>query len=446
VHGDFRPGRRLLRSGTVTVAEEIQLLLSPRGRADPYPIYARLREHGPIVRVQDGLYVVVGFDAVDRLLRDSRLLVQDRDRADRVMPGRVRGPALVAIEQSMVKTNPPGHHRMRRLAAVAFTARRVAALEDTVATHATALAGYLGHLGRSGDPVDFMAEFARPLPARVVSTVLGVPAIDQEWFRERAEAITAIVELQLQAPDTHAADRAATELRSYFADLVRQRRAAPKDDLTTTLVQAYDADAGTDRAAGVDGTEAFDELIGNLILLLVAGLETTSGLLGNGLAILLRHPEAAARLRADPGLAGAYLQEILRLDSPTQLTSRWTPEGGTFDGVRIEPDTTLLLFMGAGNRDPQRFAEPDRFDPSRPDNQTLSFGAGPHYCLGAGLGRMVARIALPLVLERFPGLAPAGAPVRHDQLAFRRFASLALALSPQSARPGDGAAEPVRPG
>ena len=137
---------------------------------------------------------------------------------------------------------------MRRLAAAAFTTRRVAELEDTVRSHAATLAGYIGHLGRSGEPVDFMAEFARRLPARVTSTVLGVPAIDHEWFRERAEAVTTVVEPQLQAPDHKAADRAALELRSYFADLAGQRRAAPQDDLTSALVRGYD----TDQAEGLD--------------------------------------------------------------------------------------------------------------------------------------------------------------------------------------------------
>jgi cytochrome P450 len=168
--------------------------------------------------------------------------------------------------------------------------------------------------------------------------------------------------------------------------------------------------------------------LANLILLLVAGFETTTNLLGNGLHLLLQRPQHAARLRDDPELAPAFVEEILRYDSPVQLTERFAGVDAEVGGVPVPAGSELILFLGAANRDPQRFADPDRFDPDRPDNAVLSFGAGAHYCLGAPLARLEARVALPALLRRFPRIAPADEPTRRDRLTLRGWATLPVAL------------------
>jgi len=403
----------------VDVADAVGLLMTPEGRDDPYPTYDALRAHGPLVRVQDGFYVASGHAVIDEMLRDPRMRVTDGEFLGRIAPDLDPGLAVRSIGRSMLQTNAPDHTRMRRLAAGAFTARRVAALRDTVAAQATTLANYLGHLARSEPSVDFVAEFSYPLPVRVICSLLGVPAGDQAWFRERAGALTAVLEPVLAAGELHDADRAVAELESYFTDLVAQRRREPLDDLTTALVQAHD---------GNGATLAADELLANLVLLLVAGFETTTNLLGNGLVVLLRHPDLAARLREDPALAERYVEELLRFDSPVQLTTRWSREDASYAGVAVPAYSEVLVLLGAGNRDPVRFAKADRFDPAREPNHPLSFGAGAHYCLGAALARLEAQVAFPLLLSRFPTMALAGEPVRRDRLTLRGYASLPLTV------------------
>jgi len=192
----------------VDVADAVGLLMTPEGRDDPYPTYDALRAHGPLVRVQDGFYVASGHAVIDEMLRDPRMRVTDGEFLGRIAPDLDPGLAVRSIGRSMLQTNAPDHTRMRRLAAGAFTARRVAALRDTVAAQATTLANYLGHLARSEPSVDFVAEFSYPLPVRVICSLLGVPAGDQAWFRERAGALTAVLEPVLAAGELHDADRA----------------------------------------------------------------------------------------------------------------------------------------------------------------------------------------------------------------------------------------------
>jgi cytochrome P450 len=398
--------------------EAMTALMTPAGREDPYPAYRALREAGPLVGVTEAFFVATGYDVVDEVLRDPRQRVQDADLLDRTNPGWRDSAAAASIGRSMLATNPPDHTRMRRLAAGAFTARRVAALEESVARYADTLAGWLAVAGRDGSPVDFMTEFAYALPVRVICELLGVPSGDYAWFRERAAALTTVLEPQLSRGQLDEADRATLEVEEYFEALITDRRRAPRDDLTTALVQA--AEEGTRLST--------EELPANLILLLVAGFETTANLFGNGLATLFDRPALAAALRENPALAPAYTEEILRFDSPVQLTSRYSERDTRYGGVDVPAGAGILLLLGAGNRDPARFADPDRYDPHRyrPGGgpPPLSFGAGAHYCLGAALARLEGRVALPLLLSRLPGLAPAGPAVRRDRLTLRGYASL----------------------
>lgn len=394
-------------------------LLTSEGRRDPYPTYALLHRHGPLVTA--GQYTIVsGYRAADQLLRDPRMVVLPDDLRDLHWPGWRENRAISTIAISMLRANPPDHTRMRRLVAGAFTARRVAAMRDVVAAQTAALLDEILEQGQGGRPVDFMAEFAYRLPVGVICALLGIPAADTPWFRQRATDLTAALELVADPDELAVASRGAAELERYFADLIQHRRAHPGEDLTTALVQAHDA--GPDQLSG-------DELLANLILLLVAGFETTTNLLGNGLMILLERPEHLARLRADESLAPAYVVEMLRFDPPVQLTSRVASADAEVDGVRVPAGAWLLILLGAANRDPARFPDPDRFNPDRPDNQPLSFGAGIHYCLGAALARLEAEVAFPQLLRRLPRVALAGAPQRRVRLTLRGYATLPITVA-----------------
>jgi cytochrome P450 len=298
----------------------------------------------------------------------------------------------------------------------AFTPRRVAQMRDAVQAQAEKLTAYLAHLLGSGEPVDFMADFAFPLPVRVICALLGVPVTEQAWFREQATALTAILEYRFSESELDSANRAAIDLTAYFRELVERRRAEPTDDLTSALVAADEEYSET-------------EVLATLTLLLVAGFETTTNLLGNGLVVLLDHPEAAAALRGDESLAERYVEELLRFDAPVQLTPRWCQEAVTVAGTPIPAYAEIMLLLGAGNRDPERFQDPDAFNPLRDAIQPLSFGAGAHYCLGAALARMEAQIAFPLLLNRFPTLRLADGAQRRDRLTLRGYASLPVTLA-----------------
>ncbi|SCG69869.1 Cytochrome P450 [Micromonospora humi] len=395
-------------------ADALALLMSPAGRVDPYPTYERLRAHGPVVQAGPVFYAVTGYAEADAILRDARFGVMDDGLRDQFMPGWRESPAVLSISRSMLRTNPPDHSRMRRLAAGAFTPRRIAAMRGVVEAQADALVDAMLAGGRGGAPVDFMAEFAYPLPVGVICALLGVPAADRPLFRRWATDLTGVLEPEITMDELAVADRGAAELRAYFTELVAARRRAPADDLTTALVQAHD---GGDRLTG-------DELLANLIVLLVAGFETTTNLLGNGLVALLDHPRAAATLREHPEFAPAYVDELLRYDSPVQLTSRMSTAPSTYGGVDLPAESWVIVMLGAANRDPRRYPEPGRFDPWRPQIHPLSFGAGPHYCLGAALARLEAQVAVPLLLRRLPELAVAGTPERRVRLTLRGYATL----------------------
>ncbi|WP_012182049.1 cytochrome P450 [Salinispora arenicola] len=417
------------------VSEAIAVLISPSGRLDPYPTYEQLRAHGPVSRTTAGLFVVTGYAEADMVLRDPRFVVLDDDLRDDVFPHWQDSPAIKSIARSMLRTNPPDHSRIRRLAAGAFTPRRVAAMREVVTAQADELVDEMIRAGRDGARVDFMDMFAYPLPVAVICALLGVPAADRSRFRRWAGDLTGILEPEITPEELAGADAGADELRDYFTGLIEQRRRAPADDLTTALVQAHDADG--DRLSG-------EELLANLVVLLVAGFETTTNLLGNGLVVLLTRPEAAAALRDEPDLAPGYVDELLRYDSPVQLTTRTVRESVSFAGTELPADSWLLVLLGAANRDPRRFPDPARFDPGRAQSQPLSFGAGPHYCLGAGLARLEAQVAFPLLLRRLPELALAGRPSRRTRLTLRGYETLPITVGAVTADRGTPAG--VAPG
>ncbi|MFI5937073.1 cytochrome P450 [Actinoplanes sp. NPDC051494] len=404
------------------VAAAINTLLSPGAGHDPYPAYAVLRSAGPIIG-QNQTFFVTGYDAVDAILRDPLMGTYDTVLLDDQWSDWRENRGVALFVDSMLRQNPLNHTRMRRLASGVFTARRVGRLREAIVAQVDdALAELETHAVDGA--VDVMGHLAYPLPIGVICTLLGVPPQDRGQFRRLAEALTAVLEVRWSEAQGRAAHEAAGELTAYFEALIAIRRREPRDDLVTALAAAHDA--GGDKLTA-------DELMGNLALLLVAGFETTTNLLGNGLWLLLRHPDLAARLRADPELAPAFVEEILRYDSPVQLTERFAAGDTTVGGLPVPAGSELVLLLGAANRDPARFRDPDRFDPDRPGNAPLSFGAGAHYCLGAPLARLEAQVALPALLRRFPELTAAGEPVRRDRLTLRGWATQPVALGSRRA-------------
>ncbi|WP_067507155.1 cytochrome P450 [Actinoplanes sp. TFC3] len=399
------------------VAAAVATLLSPGAGRDPYPAYAALRSAGPIVG-HGGAFFVSGYEPADAILRDPIMRTYDSTLLDQHFDDWRDNRGVALFVDSMLRQNPPNHTRMRRLASGVFTARRVGRLRPVIEAQVGDALDELAAHAQDG-VVDVMTHLAYPLPIAVICALLGVPPEDRAQFRRLAEALTAVLEVRFSESEAIAAHAAAKELEAYFEALISIRRQDPRDDLVTALAAAHEA--GGDKLTA-------DELLGNLALLLVAGFETTTNLLGNGLRLLLQRPELANRLRADPEFAPAVVEETLRYDPPVQLTERFAGEDRVVAGLPVPAGAELILFLGAANRDPHRFTDPDRFDPDRPGNAPLSFGAGAHYCLGAPLARLEAQVALPALLRRFPQLAAAGEPERRNRLTLRGWAAQPVAL------------------
>lgn len=392
-------------------AVALKTLRSEEGRKDPYPCYAALHRHGPVYAPPGGepyTLVAHGYDVVNQVLRDPVFRVADAAYMDEISTAWRKNPTWLTLTKSMMFVNAPDHSRMRGLVSQALSPRRVASLEPAIIGLIDNLLDRMAELGTGGAALDFMAEFAFRLPIDVMGELLGVPAADRAWFRPRVEAIGAAIDIGGgDAARMAISNTSVGELRAYFAELAEQRRRAPREDLVTSLVQA--SGGGADRL-----TE--DELLANLIVLFNAGFVTTTHLFGNGLALFLRQPEHAARLRERPELAAAYVEEILRYEASVQILIRFAGEDTEVAGVPVPRRGKVLLLPAAANRDPRRYHNPEVFDPARPDIQPLSFGAGPHFCLGAALSRREGQLAFPRLVERFPRIAPAGEPTRSDQL------------------------------
>jgi cytochrome P450/SAM-dependent methyltransferase len=396
-------------------ASIVEALTTPEGRADPYPLYARARELGSVAAVTEGWFLVSGYAAVNAVLRDSRMGVAV------VADGSANHEALAALSQSILRADPPDHPRMRSLIASVFTPRRVTALQPAIEAAVDLLLNGLTEAAGDGGRVDFMEQFAFQLPVSVICELLGVPPADRHRFRALAADVTVALELMTDASDLEPADAAAQELTAYFQELIAQRRHSPQDDLIGALVAARDAE---------DGQLSDVELLANLVVLLVAGFETTTDLLGNGLAILFQRPELAARLRSGALPVTGFVEEVLRYDPPVQATTRVArARDVTLEGTPIPQDGRLVLLIGSANRDPARYSNPDEFEPTRTGSTPLSFGAGAHICLGNNLARLEAVTAFPRLLARFPDLAPAGAATRRDRLILRGYETLPITIT-----------------
>lgn len=394
-------------------------LLAPPGPEDPYPDYAILRAHAPVLAVGPAVYLVSGYAECRDVLADPAFGVQDAAWYDANRPGWREGAASWTLYQGVQSRNPPDHTRMRRVLGRCFTARRMALLRDRVVALTSQ---FLDEVADRGDEdLDLMSALAFPLPIMVVNDLLGVPEGDRAEVHGLAGRVFNLTELIVSDEDRRSADAAAVTFRRYWRELIAERRRAPGPpgpELTSQLIAAADA-----------GELSDEELLSSLIFLHGAGYGTTAALLGNATVALLADPALAAGLRADPGLAPAVVDESLRHEAPTQLTPRLARQPATAGGTQVAEGHLAVLLLGAANRDPRRFAEPDRFDASRPDNRPLSFGGGIHYCLGAPLSRMEAAIVLPELVRRFPALRLAGAPRWRRALRMRQLSCLPVATS-----------------
>ncbi|MFI9158089.1 cytochrome P450 [Kitasatospora aureofaciens] len=398
----------------------IEQLMTTEVRTDPYPLYARAHELGPVLPAGDGMFVVSGYAAVNKVLRTSAFGVATADMMAGLAPEFGEHSSLALFGRSILQRNAPDQPRVRSLIASVFTARRVAALRPAVEAAVGRLLDGMAEQGADGSPVDFMDAFAFRLPVGVICELLGVPERDRYRFRGLASDLTVALEIVQDLDDLDEADRAADELSGYFTELVAERLARPQDDLVSDLARIA-ADGG--------GRLSGQELLANLVLLLVAGFETTTNLLGNGLALLFRHPEAVAGLRSGTLSPAGFTDEVLRFDSPVQATGRVAlAEGLSIEGLPVPADSGLTLLIGAANHDPARYERPGVFDPTRTDSQPLSFGGGTHFCLGSQLARMEAEVAVPALLDRFPRLARGGVPTRRDRLVLRGYETLPVTV------------------
>jgi cytochrome P450 len=399
-------------------------LLSEDVRRDPYPYYARLHEQGPAHPLGRGsrfAVAVCGYDAACQVLRDPNFGVLDARYLDRGSPGWREHPVMRILQASVFNASGDDHARVRRLFGHAMTPAQVGELEPTITRLADGLIERLAAAARAGDPVDFMAAFALPFPSDVIGELLGVPAAHRARLLPLVRVFDSVLELgQHSLAEIRAADAAGNQLYEYFGALVAGRRAAPRDDLISALARLVAAD---------DSEITEEELLANLVVVFNAGFRTTANLLGNGLPLLTGHPDVLAALRADPALAPACVEEILRFDPPVHFAVRCAIADAEIAGVPVARGQLVLVLTGAANRDPRRFADPDSFDPARVDNHHLAFSIGPHYCLGAVLGRAEGRIAFPRLLDRFPELALAGPPPERRALMLRGYDRLPVRLA-----------------
>jgi cytochrome P450 len=370
----------------------LQVLSTDEGRADPCRFYDQMRATSPFSRTMLGPILIHRYDDCMAALRDPRLGRGGDTGSDQMRQFGVPDAFVERFSElsahNMLMADPPNHTRLRQLVSRAFTPRHIEGLRPAIHKLVDDL---LDALTDKGD-VEFMSEFALPLPMAVIGELVGVPTSDWETLQPHVRAAATAIEPVLSDEQALAAFSSYDYLGTYFDELLEERRRQPREDLLSGLAQAPEKD---DRLTN-------DEVVSTAILLFAAGFETTTNLLGNGLLALLRHPEQMERWRRDPDLAPPAVDELLRWDSPVQLNVRAALEPAEVRGEPIEVGERLIVLQGAANHDPEHFDDPQILDLGRTNNVPLSFGWGIHHCLGAALARMEGQIAFNALLQRFP--------------------------------------------
>lgn len=357
--------------------------------SDPYPLYEQIRARGPLSRTRTpGVWISMDHDVCKSVLKSRAFGVVERERAQR---------SDGDVDLSLLEMNPPEHTRLRRVAAPAFTPRRMARYETSIEKVVHQLVDEAERQGR----FDLQRTLSAPLPIAVISDLLGIPDADTETFTRYGTALGGVLDGIQSLRHARQAYAARDALQDMFTRLIEQRRADPQDDMLTLLTQQ-------------EG-EAIqpEEMLPLCQLLLVAGFETTVNLIGNSMHALTQNADQWRLLVDDPDLAATAVEETLRFDPPVQFTSRICFEESEIDGQLVKKDRWVAIGIGGTGRDPDAFERPNVFDITRAPTDHLAFSSGIHYCVGAPLARLEAQIALRVLAERLPGLHPAGrAPVR----------------------------------
>jgi cytochrome P450 len=385
--------------------------LTPAFYADPYPTYRALREHEPVKRMPNGSYFLTRHDDLVSAYKNTKLFSSDKKKEFAPKYG-----ASLLFEHhttSLVFNDPPAHTRVRRLIMGALSPRAIAEMEpDLVALVDSLLAAIA-----AGGKVDLIEDFASAIPIEVIGNLLGVPRDERAPLRNWSLAILGALEPVISAEAFTRGNTAVKDFLAYLEILVARRRAKPGNpdrDVLTRLIQG--------ESNGERLTE--EELLHNCIFLLNAGHETTTNLIGNGLVALSRHPAQKQRLIEHPDLIKTAVEEILRFESSNQLGNRMTTELVELGGITLAAGTSVTLCIGAANRDPGQFLDPETLDIGRTPNRHLAFATGAHQCAGMALARLEGAIAISRFLARFPGYTLDGEPVRGGRARFRGFLSV----------------------
>jgi pimeloyl-[acyl-carrier protein] synthase len=360
--------------------------LSKRVFTNPYPTYAMLRTRDPIHWSRlSSAWVVSRYQDIDTILRDHQRFSNDFEH--RTRSRRRQGQLSPAVDKNMLFVDPPDHTHLRSLVSKAFTPKTIETMELRVRETMAAL------LDQISDPASFdlMQAVADPLPVIVIAELIGVPPTDRSQFKVWSDQRARTLEPTITTRERDIAAEAGRALTAYFLGIIHERRAHPRDDLISALVAAEEQ--------GNKLTE--DEMVVMLRLLLVAGNETTTNLIGNGMLALLQHPDQLQLLRQKPDLMPSAIEELLRYDAPVQIDIRTALEDIELGDKHIRKGQGVLLLIGSANRDPEVYSDPDRLDLARHETSHIAFGRGIHHCLGAPLARLEGRVAFEMLLERF---------------------------------------------
>jgi len=375
--------------------------MDPEFLADPYPTYHRLRAEDPVHHSPLGFWVLTRYEDVAAVLRDPRFI---KEPLAALVAARFGAEVPRGVGLSMLDRDPPDHTRLRSLVSKAFTPRVVEGLRPRIQK---IVDGLIARAEAAGS-MDLIEEFAYPIPVNVICEMLGVPVEDHERFKGWSLDIARGLDSIWLPPDSEVPRRSAAArhaISDYFRELIGQRRATPRGDLLSALIAAEEAGDKLNE----------EELLATCILILIAGHETTVNLIGNGVLALLRHPAELNRLRATPGLITTAVEELLRYDGPVQRTARVASDDATIGGHTIHKGEMVMPFIGAADRDPAQFPQPDRLDLSRADNRHIAFGWGIHFCLGAPLARVEGQIAIETLVRRLPRLELVNETIEYRQ-------------------------------